>query len=1102
MISKIIEYSARNKFIIFLLVFFLSAWGYWALKNTPLDAIPDLSDTQVIIFTEWAGRSPDLVEDQITYPISSTLLAAPKVQVVRGFSFLGSSFIYVIFEEGTDIYWARSRVLEYLQAVKAKIPADVNPVLGPDATSLGWGFSYAIVDETGQYNLAELRSIQDYNVKLAIESVPGVSQVASIGGFVKQYQITIDPNRLLAYNLPLMKVMEAVKKSNKDVEGRVLEFSGIEYMVRGRGYIKNLKDLENIAVGTNGAGTPVFLKDVANVQLGPEIRRGLADIDGKGEVAGGIVVVRFGENVLNVLERVKERIKTDIAPSLPKGMKIVTTYDRTDLIHRSIDTLKEEIIKLSIAVSAVCIVFLFHLPSALVVILTLPIAIIISFVCMYYLNVTSNIMSLSGIAIAIGAMVDASIIMVENAHKKLEEAVSGQHSAVSRTDIIIEAAKEVGPSLFFSLLVITVGFLPVFTLQAQAGRLFKPLAYTKTFSMLFASFLAVTITPVLMTFFIHGKIPVLSRLPILKYMFTIYPEDKHPVSIILHRLYEPFARLALRFKKTVIVLAVIIMALTAYPFIKIGSEFMPPLYEGTLFYMPVTVPAASISEVSNLLQLQDKLIKQVPEVAQVFGKAGRAETATDPAPLEMFETIINLKPDTRPSWFDKLLYKIGLKKDLPKSEWREGMTVERLKNELNDVLSIPGVANSFTMPIKARIDMLATGIRTPVGIKVMGPDINEIERIGLAIEHHLKDIPGTRSVYAERVTTGYFLDFNIKREEAARYGLTVDDVQQIIESAVGGMNLTTTIEGRERYPVNVRYARELRNDIEKLKRVLVPVMDNSQRSAISDQQSAMGNLQSASMNTLQVPLGQLADIKIVRGPTGIKSEEGLLAAYVFIDFTGRDVGGYVDDAKKRVASLKIPDGYRLEWSGEYEYLVKTRERLKLVIPLTVLIIFVLLYLNTKSVTKTIIVFLAVPFSLVGAFWLLYFLNYNLSIAVVVGLIALAGLDAETGVVMLLYLELAYEQWKKEGKMRNLADLKEAIMHGAVKRIRPKIMTVSVILAGLIPIMFSHGAGSDVMKRIATPMVGGVVTSAILELIIYPAIYLLWKGRRFKKNENA
>jgi Cu(I)/Ag(I) efflux system membrane protein CusA/SilA len=858
--------------------------------------------------------------------------------------------------------------------------------------------------------------------------------------------------------------MEAVRKSNRDVEGRVLEFSGIEYMVRGRGYIKGLSDIENIPVGTNGAGTPVFLKDIGQVQLGPEIRRGIAELDGRGEVAGGIVVVRFGENVLNVIERVKEKIRKDVEPSLPKGVKIITTYDRSDLIHRSIDTLKDEIIKLSVAVSAVCIVFLFHLPSALVVILTLPFAIIISFICMYYLKVTSNIMSLSGIAIAIGAMVDASIIMVENAHKKLEEAVSGQRSAVSRTDIIIEAAKEVGPSLFFSLLVITVGFLPVFTLQAQAGRLFKPLAYTKTFAMLFSSFLAITLTPVLMTIFIRGK---------------IRPEDKNPVSIILHKIYEPVAKIALRFKKTVIILAIIIMVITAYPYLKLGSEFMPPLYEGSLFYMPVTVPAASVSEVSKLIQIQDKLIKQIPEVSQVFGKAGRADTATDPAPLEMFETVINLKPE---------------------SEWRKDMTVTKLKNELNDALSIPGVANSFTMPIKARIDMNQTGIRTNVGVKVLGPKLEEIERIGLEIENLVKDIKGTRSAYSERVTTGYFLDFDINRQGAARYGLTVDDVQEVIESAIGGMNLTTTIEGRERYPVNIRYSRELRNDIEKLKRVLVPVMDNSQRAAVSNQQSAMGNQQSASMNTLQVPLGELVDIKIVKGPTAIKSEEGLLAVYVYIDYSGEDIGGYVNQAKEKVASLKIPEGYRLEWSGEYENLVKTHERLKMVIPLTVLIIFVLIFMNTKSVTKTFIVLLAVPFSLVGSFWLLYFLNYNMSIAVWVGIIALAGLDAETGVVMLLYLELAYEQWKKEGKMKNITDLKDAIMHGAVKRIRPKIMTVSVILAGLVPIMFSHGTGADVMKRIAAPMVGGVVTSTILELVIYPAIYMLWKGRGFNKNE--
>jgi Cu(I)/Ag(I) efflux system membrane protein CusA/SilA len=1068
MIAKIIEYSARNKFIIFLLVGFLCIWGYLSLRNTPLDAIPDLSDTQVIIYTEWLGRSPNLVEDQITYPVTATLLAAPQVQVVRGFSYLGSSFIYVIFEEGTDIYWARSRVLEYLQAVKNKIPPDVNPVLGPDATSVGWGFSYAIVDESGQYDLAQLRSVQDYNIKLALESVQGVSQVASIGGFVKQYQITIDPNRLQAFNVPLGKVMEAVRKSNKDVEGRVLELSGVEYMVRGRGYIRSLKDLEEISVGTGPGGTPIFLKDIARVQLGPEIRRGLAELDGKGEVAGGIVVVRFGENVLNVIDRVKEKIKHEVEPSLPRGMKIVVTYDRSDLIHRSIDTLKEEIIKLSLAVSAVCIVFLFHLPSALVVILTLPVAIIISFILMYYLQVTSNIMSLSGIAIAIGAMVDASIIMVENAHKKLEE---WEHAGRpgSRAEVIIGAAKEVGPSLFFSLLVITVGFLPVFTLQAQAGRLFKPLAYTKTFAMLFSSFLAITLTPVLMTLFIRGK---------------IRSEEENPVSRILHRIYEPVAELALRYKKTVIVAAIVIMIVTVWPFVKLGTEFMPPLYEGTLFYMPVTVPPPSVSVVSRLLQLQDKLLMRIPEVAQVFGKAGRAETATDPAPMEMFETVVNLKPE---------------------SEWRPDMDVEKLKNEMNDALQIPGVANSFTMPIKARIDMLSTGIRTPVGIKVLGPKIEEIERVGIEIEDVMKTIPGTRSAYAERLTTGYFLDFSVKREEAARYGLAVDDVQEIIESAVGGMNLTVTIEGRERYPVNIRYARELRDTVEKLKRVLVPVMSGGSEGGDAGSMQSSSNPQFAIRNpqSLQVPLGQLADIKIVRGPTAIKSEEGLLAAYVYVDFTGRDVGGYVEEAKQKVASaVKPPAGYRLQWSGEYEYIVKTHERLKLVIPVTLLVIFVLIYLNTKSATKTAIVLLAVPFSLVGSFWLLHILGYNMSIAVWVGIIALAGLDAETGVVMLLYLELAYEQWKKGGRLRTPADLKDAVMYGAVKRIRPKIMTVSVILAGLIPIMFSTGAGSDVMKRIAAPMVGGVITSTILELIIYPVIYVIWKERELKKGREA
>ncbi|MDD5245536.1 MAG: CusA/CzcA family heavy metal efflux RND transporter, partial [Syntrophorhabdaceae bacterium] len=778
MIKHIIELCAKNRLVTIIFVVIFAGWGYWTLIRCPLDALPDLSDTQVIVYTDWPGRSPDLVEDQITYPITATLLAAPKVEAVRGFSFLGSSFIYVIFKDGTDIYWARSRVLEYLQAVKGKIPADVNPVLGPDSSGVGWGFSYAVVDETGGQDLSGLRSIQDYNIKLALESVPGVSQVASIGGFVKQYQVVIDPNRLLSYGIPINKVIEVIRKSNSDIEGRVVEFSGAEYAVRGRGYIKSLEDLETVPVGSDGSGTPVFLRDVAKIRLGPEIRRGVADLDGRGEVAGGIVVVRYGENVLNVIKRVKERIKRDIEPSLPKGVKIVTTYDRSDLIYQAVGTLWNEIAKLLIAVSVVCIVFLFHLPSAIIVILTLPGAILISFIFLYYLNVTSNIMSLSGIAISIGVLVDASIIMVENAHKKLEEAQLRTPDSEPRIRIIIEAAKEVGPSLFFTLIVITVAFLPVFTLQGQAGRLFRPLAYAKTFAMLGASCLAITLTPTLMTLFIKGR---------------IRPEQSNPLNRILQQIYEPVVRFSLRRQKTVIIGAAVLVLITAYPFIKLGREFMPPLYEGALFYMPVTTPGVSISEAASLLQLQDKILKGIPEVAQVFGKAGRAETATDPAPLEMFETTINLKP---------------------RKEWRAGMTVDKLTAEMNDALTIPGVSNAFTMPIKARIDMLSTGIRTPLGLKIFGPDVREIERLGIALETVLKDVPHTRSVYAERVNTGYFIDIAVKRHEAARYNLTVDDVNEIIQSSIGGLNVTTTIEGRGRYPVNVRYARELRSDID------------------------------------------------------------------------------------------------------------------------------------------------------------------------------------------------------------------------------------------------------------------------------------------------
>jgi copper/silver efflux system protein len=1040
MLAKIIELSARNKFLVFLVVAFLTIWGIWAVYHTPLDAIPDLSDAQVIVYTEWPGRSPDLVEDQITYPIVSTLLAAPKVRVVRGKSFLGTSFVYAIFEDGTDIYWARSRVLEYLQGVAGKLPAGVSPQLGPDATGVGWGFQYALEDESGKHDLSQLRSLQDWTLKYALESVPGVSEVASVGGFVKQYQITIDPNRLSAYNLPLPKIMEAIRRSNRDVEGRVVEWAGREYMVRGRGYIHDKADIEKIAVGTDGRGTPILLRDLASVQLGPEIRRGAADLDGKGESVGGIVVVRFGENVLSVIDRVKDKIR-EITPTLPPGVRIVMTYDRTELIHRSVDTLKEEILKLGLAVSVVCLIFLFHLPSALVVVLTLPIAILISFVCMYYLRISSNIMSLSGIAIAIGAMVDASIIMVENAHKKLEEWERAGRAHGSRTDVIISAAKEVGPSLFFSLLVITVGFLPVFTLEEQAGRMFKPLAYTKTFSMLFASFLAITLTPVLMTLFIKGK---------------IRHEDANPISHFLARVYHPVAEFALRFRKVVILVAVVIVAVTVFPFSKLGSEFMPPLYEGTLLFMPSAVPGASITTMTGVLQAEDRILKQFPEVERVFGKTGRAETPTDPAPLEMVETNVTLKPE---------------------SQWRPQFKKwEDLRDEMDTALAIPGVANTWTMPIIGRIDMLSTGIRTPLGIKIFGPRLDEIERIGLEVEKTLREVHGTRAVYAERANTGYFLDFTLNRDEIARYNLTVEDVQEVIESAIGGMNLTTTVEGRERYPVNIRYGRELRDDIEKLKRVLVPTMGGA-----------------------HLPLGQLADIRVTRGPGMVQSEGGRLTASVTLNIDGSDFGGYVKRAQKAISEMvKVPTGYQLQWSGQYEYMENVKAKLFYVIPLTLLIIIVLIYLNTSSWVKTVIVLLAVPFSLVGTVWLLYFLGYHLSTAVWVGVIALAGLDAETGIVMLLYLDLSYNRWHQEGRINSLRDIEDSVMEGAVKRIRPKIMTVSVILAGLVPIMFSTGTGADVMKRIAAPMVGGVVTSTILELVIYPAIYVIWKERELLK----
>jgi Cu(I)/Ag(I) efflux system membrane protein CusA/SilA len=1038
MIEKIIEGSAKNKFLIFLMVIFLSAAGVWALRNTPLDAVPDLSDVQVIVYTNWMGRNPTIMEDQVTYPIVTTMISAPKVKFVRGFSDFGFSYVYIIFEDGTDIYWARSRVLEYLNQVSGRLPKGVTPTLGPDATGVGWVFQYALVDQTGKYDLAQLRSLQDWYLRYQIASVEGVAEVASLGGFVRQYQVNLDPNRLAAYRLSPKTILDAVRMGNNDVGGRSIELSGAEYMVRGRGYIKSTKDIEAIAVGGEH-GTPILVRDIGSVTLGPDMRRGIAELDGKGEVVSGIVVMRYGENALNLIERVKQKIK-EIEPSLPPGVKIVTTYDRSDLILRSIATLKEKLIEESLIVSAVIIIFLFHIPSALVVILTLPIAIIISFIAMYYLNLTSNIMSLGGIAIAIGAMVDAAIIMVENAHKKLEQWEEAGRPG-SRTQVLIEAAKEVGKPLFFSLLIITVSFLPIFTLESQEGRMFKPLAFTKTFAMFFAAFLSITLAPVLLMLLVRGR---------------VRPEAQNPINRFLIALYMPVIHLVLRFRKSTIILALVALILTIPAFMRLGSEFMPPLNEGIIFYMPTSLPGISVTQSTRLLQIQDRILKSFPEVAWVFGKAGRAETSTDPAPFSMGETTVMLKPE---------------------SQWRPGMTWEKLVDEIDKKMRLPGVANAWTMPIKNRIDMLSTGIRTPVGIKIFGPDLNKIEEIGKHIEMVLQPVAGTRTVYAERVTSGYYLDFDLKREEIARYGLAIDDVQMLIESVIGGESITTTVEGRERYPVSVRYARELREDPEKLKRILIP-----------------------GMNGAQVPLGQLVGLRLTSGPAMIRDEDAQLSGYVYVDMTGRDIGSYVEEAKRKVAEqVQLPTGYTLSWSGQYEYMQRAKERLIYVVPLTLLIIFLLLYVNFKSVARCVVVLLAVPFSLIGAVWLLYLLGYNLSVAVWVGIIALAGVDAETGVIMLLYLEHAYEKWRAEGRMRNLEDLQEAIIEGAVKRIRPKVMTIMAILMGLLPIMWSHGAGADVMKRIAAPMIGGVITSFLLELLVYPAIFEVWRGWRLRRS---
>jgi Cu(I)/Ag(I) efflux system membrane protein CusA/SilA len=1079
MINTIIEFSARNRFLVLLFVGAAALAGWWALQNIPLDAIPDLSDTQVIVYSRW-DRSPDIIEDQVTYPIVSAMLGAPKVKDVRGFSDFGYSFVYIIFDEGTDIYWARSRTLEYLSKIQGRLPQDVKTELGPDATGVGWVFQYALVDD-GRHNLADLRSIQDWYLRYHLQAVPGVAEVAPLGGFVRQYQVNVDPNRLAAYGIPISKVVSAVRGSNNDVGGRVVEFTGREYMVRGRGYARSTADLENVALAASPSGVPVLVRDVGNVTLGPDIRRGTADFNGQGEVVSGIVVIRQGENALRVIDRVKARLK-EIEPGLPPGVKVVTAYDRSELILASIDNLKHTLVEEMIAVALVILIFLWHIPSAIIPILTIPLAVLISFGPMRLMGLSSNIMSLGGIAIAIGAMVDAAIVVVEQTHKKLESADATWTSA-DYTRAIVNAVKEVGGPSFFALLVIAASFLPVLTLEAQEGRLFKPLAYTKTFAMIVAAVLAITLDPAMrLLFFRKENFRLRPRwLAAIVNGFLvgkIHSEEKHPISRVLMRLYEPVVAWSLRWKWVIIGGAVLLIAITIPAYRKLGSEFMPPLDEGTLLFMPTTLPGISVDQAQKLIQVEDRILMRFPEVAGVLGKSGRAETSTDPAPLSMMETIVRLKPksewrktatwyDQWPRWFRPLGSRIT----------PDHISTDQLIAEMDAALRIPGVTNAWTMPIKNRIDMLTTGIRTPVGIKIYGADLSEIERIGAAIERVLPSVAGTRGVFAERVGGGYFLDFDLKRDRLARYGLTVDDAQAIVTNAIGGDNISSTVEGRERYPINVRYYRDYRSDIPNLERALVPAMDGK----------------------LQIPLAEIASLKITTGPGMLRNENGMLSGYVYIDVAGRDVGSYVADAKRAVLNqVHVPPGYTLAWSGQYEAMERVRERLKILLPLTLFLIFVLLYLNTKSAGKTLLIFLAVPFSAVGAIWLLYWLGYNMSIGVWVGLIALMGVDAETAVFMLLYLDLACEERRRAGTLRSITDLQQAITHGAVKRIRPKFMTVATMFVGLAPIMWSAGAGADVMKRIAAPMIGGIFTSFLLELVVYPAIYEVWKWQSLKR----
>ena len=1036
MIAAVIRWSARNPFLIGFSALFLTLTGLFAATRVPLDAIPDLSDVQVIVYTEYPGQAPQVVEDLVTYPLTTAMLSVPKSKVVRGFSSFGVSFVYIIFEDGTDLYWARSRVLEYLNSAARRLPAGVAPSLGPDATGVGWVYQY-IVRGT-QKSLAELRTLQDWYLRFGVTKAEGVAEVASIGGFVKQYSVVIDPRRLQALGIPLAKVRDALRASNLDVGGRTVELAETEFAVRGRGYVKSIADLEQIVLKTD-RGVPLLLRDVARVELAPDERRGISEADGEGEAVTGIAIQRFGDNALSVIQHVKQRL-AELAPSLPEGVSVTPVYDRSELIYRAIDTLKRTLTEESVIVALVCLIFLLHARSALVAIITLPLGILIAYLCMYLLGLSSNIMSLGGIAIAIGAMVDAAIVMIENAHKHLERAPSYK----PRSEVLIEAAIEVGPALFFSLLVITVSFLPIFALEAQEGRMVKPLAYTKTFAMAAAALLSVTVVPALMLLFVRGR---------------IMPENRNPVNRALMWLYRPVIGVALRNKAVTILLAVVVLFASLWPMSRLGSEFMPTLNEGTLFFMPTTLPGLSVTKAAELLQTQNKIIKSFPEVASVWGKAGRANTATDPAPTEMFETVINLKPQ---------------------SEWRAGMTVDKLVAEMDKALQFPGVSNAWTMPIKARIDMLATGIRTPVGVKVYGIDLVELERVAQQVEAVVRKVPGTTSVFAERIIGGYYLNIEPNRAQLARYGLMIGDVQDIIASALGAEAITTTVEGRERYTVSIRYPRDLRSDPKSIaSEVLIPL-------------PAGGT----------VPLGEVAKVELAKGPATIRTENAQLAAYIYVDLRDRDLGSYVADAQRAVAEhVKFPPGYYATWSGQFEYMERAKARLVVVVPLTLLIIFLLLYLNFRRVSDTLIVMLSVPFALAGGLWLMWWLNFNLSVAVAVGFIALAGVAAETGVVMLIYLENAVAELREtraaEGRLFTRADLYSAVTAGAVERVRPKIMTVAAIMAGLLPIMWSHGTGAEVMQRIAVPMIGGMVSSTVLTLVVIPAIYAALHQIRLK-----